>query len=469
MISLLNRETRSAVPQPRGGCPLGCNQRAAIAPAFVCVTTMLACTFASGVATPTLRSSRSTSSPSSAGTPSPSETAPLPGASSTSTSENGLIQVPFEYEFLTPFENLPQGEGLVMWDFKAQRFDYLTWDGRRFPMLSISLPPGLVDSTWPAPVFGQADEIVIPWAGEFYVFDLKGGKAWGYATDCDDLYIHLSSPENWAVGTKYVAFLCSYDVHVISLAEPASLVGKLTFGNQHDVVPTWRNDDELTIRSKAAETIEGEWCTATIPAQRLDCHDLPYWIGAMSPDGASVEVREVGPASSLPWEPDRVGVGAAECLERSTQECHPDWYDGDGLVPAWDDHSWTGDYLGHRLPAGWSPDGETIIFITQQETRSETNSVTSSGHDVWRLNLKTGSFTRLRTIPTGFPMFRWLERNGQYLPPLWAPDGEQVLIESDSFYRTQDSYPLYLLSARDGSLTTLTEQGGPVLGPLRVP
>ena len=469
MISLSDRETKQTASQPRRRCCLRWNQPAAISLAFLCLATVLACRFSSEGASATSGGPLATSSLASGRTPSPPKTPASATSFAILPSERGLIDVPIEYEFLTPFENLPHGEGLVIWDFKAQRFDYLTWDGQRFPLLSVTLSPGLTDFVRPAPVFGEADKIVLPIAGDFYVFDLKSRSAWGYATDCEDLYVYVSPPENWAVGQRYVAFLCRNDVHIVSLAQPSAPFTKLIVGGEGSVVPTWSGDSELTIRSKPAETIARRWCTATLPSPSLECQEPPYWVGAISPDGASMEVREVGVESPLPWEPDRVGVASAECLMRGEQECRPRWYPGDGVVAAWDDHSWTGDYLGHRLPVAWSPDGASMLFITQQEAPNRATAVASVGHDVWRLNLKTGSFARLRTISSGFPMFRWLERDGQYLPPIWAPGGERVLIEPDTFYRTQDRYPLFLLSIRDGSLTTLTEQGGPVLGPLSVP
>ena len=440
----------------------------------LCTVGLLACRFGWEATVPASPTSSSL----------PGTNTPIVTVPSATPGGQGTLEIPIEYDFLTPFGDLPPGEGLVVWDFKANRFDYLSWDGQRFPLLTISLPKG-EDSYGPAPVFGQADKILINPIdrAEFYVFDLRSGEAWGYATGCDGRTIITSN--RWAVGARYVVFRCPDDepnvLHAVSLTDPSSPPHRLTVpasvSNPDRYSLLWTSETDIVFREGPNGSVRG-WCSASLGVSAVECHAPPLWAGSISPDGSSIEVRNDFAQGVSPWSPEQVGMAAAECITQADIECEPRWYQVQGVVATWDDIQ-SRDF--HRIlayPAAWSPDGENVVFIVRQEPLGGMDLPPPPGNDVWQLDLGSGEFTHLLRLPQlsetdiiDSPMFRWTDASGQVLPSLWAPDGEHVLIEHSSlnYVGAERGYPLYSLSIRDGSLSLLTEDGGPVIGPLSVP
>ncbi len=405
-------------------------------------------------------------------------------ATPTPSGAGGLIDVPIAYEFLSSLQDLPPSDGVVVWDSSGHRFDYISWEGQRFPLLRITLPPGEEGAYSPAPIFGPSQRILINSykRDEIYVFDLTSSEAWGYAPGCHGRGIS----SDWSAGPAYVVFRCLDDdpsvYHAVSLADPSAQVVNLTLPpsitKADFYVPVWTSENDLTVRA-APNGSERGWCTTTLPEPDFKCLTSQYWAGAVSPDGLSIEVREDYDSPSISQSsPDRVGVAPAACITLGGTNCEPRWYQVNGIIANWDDINSPDFNRVLAFPAAWSPDGENLVFIVEQELVSGMTPPSPPGNDIWRLNLETGAFTHLRHIPSlssgsisGFPNFRWLDSyGGQVLPSIWAPDGERVLLdEPDSYDPRHGNYPLYLLSIKDGSLTVLAEDAGPVLGPLSVP
>ena len=183
-------------------------------------------------------------------------------------------------------------------------------------------------------------------------------------------------------------------------------------------------------------------CFVYMPDWSYVCHEYPFKVGDISPDGRRVDVRIRDDMRR-----ESISVLTTVCIENYTAACQP--IQSDRMIPPSDDGR------SFLVDSAWTPDSKGVLYITHIETYGYNAQAEET--EVWLYDIATREFTKLARY-VGLYEFR-RSRSWDNMP-IWSPNAEYVVLISVG--------ELSLFSVETGELQLLTE-GGKLLGAINLP
>ncbi len=326
-------------------------------------------------------------------TPASPPTAPPLGASPTPTNEGGLpqglgfVEPTFTLSLETPLEDLPSGTLLLVLDLESLEsgpevlVSYVDpLSGARGALFVISAVEG--EAGFPGPLTVDGDRVYLelvdpPRVRGVLELHLASGSLRQFEYGADG----SCRPPN---GRGYLqdgqlGFHCEDSAgiltwHVFSFAEGEFLTNQVL----PEGVRMRRWTDEGAAEFGAiydSSEAEFPFCLAEPPDWRLDCSQLPYWVGGMGPEDELAWVRAADETASL-------GVIDAVCL--AGEPCE--------FFSAAPPEGWEEAIYGDLFSAAWTPDGSSFVALNA-------DCLGENLTRMWEFDLDSGESSQLASLP----------------------------------------------------------------------
>ena len=372
----------------------------------------------------------------------------------------GLVASPdsiFTYEFQ---ENNNQLEGsfLVLQERGTHNplsveITLVDWDGRQYPYLEINHSNASVENTGrfvPVRINNNCHFPIVffyfaEYGGgnpEILIFHLENELAWALIDACE-----TSSSANLVPGPTQLGFQCSEDLGTWYFVNFDELAISPRFSLPHSetendlLYPEWVNTNLLLFRGSLNQRV----CSANLHSWDPYCREVQHWVGPISPDRQSVEIR-----TGNYYEPISVGSLNLSCLMHENSTCTA----RETSFPDEIASATSGRFLAD---SAWLPESQGLLYVV---FCTPSPGVDEEEHsEIWYYEIASEEVRILGDYPGSLSFGNPINVSISNPPP-WSPDGSSVVMSVGEQY--------YLFNVETAELTPLTE-GGILLGAITLP
>jgi hypothetical protein len=331
----------------------------------------------------------------------------------------GPVTPEFKFHLDTPFEKIEPGEYIIVADAEASYekgypvFQYVSWDGYSsgpffYPEaidqidIHLTIISGVEGQLW----------FKVKHPPSLLILDLPAmqTKQILFGKECNSLM-----GSNYP-GSEFFAFECivpdSISASIIYIVSNENMSIVSGFRYPGNMTMSWRSFDILQFSDPwNVDAQSFRYCIAEAPDWKIECQELPYHAGEISPDGKWVWVAPPGETDADRFREMPLAVLPVKCLNSEGSNCQP--------IPIMPPVDSEGNHYNFTYPS-WSPDSQKLLVVDVE--------CVGGGAQTWAwyYDLQNKSSQDVIQLPDCYlPTFNSI---------VWSADGKKIAIDGSGFY-----------------------------------
>ncbi len=297
---------------------------------------------------------------------------PLPSSTPTSIPSRTPIPTPFGAGPVTPefifqldtsLDEIDPGQYIVVYDSDASHkqgdfiFQYISWDAKSHgPFFHLASSDESENRLGEIPGHEGRLWFTVEDPPGLLLLDIPSMRTrqFSFVEKCDDLI------KSYFMGNDFLGFICRYGsddisryiIYFISV-EDMQIVGSCPYPEGVPMIG-WHLNKLIFSESWRIDAKSFRYCIAEAPDWKIECQDLPYHVGEISPDGEWVWVAPAGETDADRFREMPLAILPSDCLGVEGPNCQPK-----PIMPPVDSE---GNYYDFAYPS-WSPDSKKLLVV----------------------------------------------------------------------------------------------------------